>query len=69
MFALLIGIALALFGVDIVKPELISSQDSGGAGVFVVSITYNWFVVIPLAAVFLFGFVCLAISFHANRVR
>jgi hypothetical protein len=67
-FALLIGVALIVLGVDIVKPDFFS-EEHGSAGVFVVSTTWNWPVVIPLAVLFLAGVICLAISFHANRVR
>jgi hypothetical protein len=69
ILAVLVVITLALSGVDIVKSQLISSSNTGGAAVSVISITWNWLVVIPLALVFLAGLVCLAISFHANRSR
>jgi hypothetical protein len=68
VFDLLISIALILLGVDIVKPDFLS-EGFGNAGVFVVSLTWNWPVVIPLAVLFLAGVVCLAISLHANRAR
>jgi hypothetical protein len=69
ILAVLVVITFALSGVDIVKSQVISSSNIGGAAVSVISITWNWLVVIPLALVFLAGPVCLAISFHANRSR
>jgi len=67
VFAVLMAIIVSSLGAKVFVSDVNPTAGSGGVYVWTIALDWNWFVLIPLGAVFLAGVLCLAIPFHGKR--